>query len=330
MRTLEITTKDAGQRLDKYLAKYMEQAPKSFFYKMLRKKNIKLNGKKAEGNERLQAGDVISLYLSEETIEGFRLSKRSAVLPEKSMKKLEIIYEDEDILIVNKPVGVLSQKADRDDVSLIEYIDQYLAGEDEVFRPGICNRLDRNTSGLVVAGKSVQGLQWMNQLFRERNLKKYYLCVVHGRIRSESKLQGYLYKDEKKNKVTVFRQKKEGAGYIETEYTPLCYGCWNGEEYTLLRVHLITGKSHQIRAHLSSIGCPIIGDVKYGDTRDCQQMKKAFGLRCQLLHAWKLEFREPLYLPEKYHNRKFTAPIPGQFQKILRELGISLKGTIKE
>ena len=327
MRKLEISAKEAGQRLDRMLAKYMELAPKSFIYKMLRKKNIKLNGKKAEGNEKLQAGDEITLFLADDTIDGFRQQKKETVEIQKKIK-LDIVFEDEDVLIINKPVDMLSQKADKNDVSLIEYLTDYLCKKDgpselQTFRPGICNRLDRNTSGLIVAGKSVQGLQWMNQLFRERELKKYYLCIVKGKIEKGSRIDGYLWKDGSHNTVTISREEKPGADRIETEYEPLQSGVLDGKEYTLLKVHLITGKSHQIRAHLQSIGHPIVGDGKYGHKDVYKIFKKEFGLRHQLLHAWKLELDAPEYLPEKYHNQVFKAPLPKEFVRILKGIGMS-------
>ncbi len=327
MRKLEISAKEAGQRLDRMLAKYMELAPKSFIYKMLRKKNIKLNGKKAEGNEKLQAGDEVILFLADDTIDGFRQMKKEVVKLQKKVD-LDIVFEDEDVLVINKPVDMLSQKADKGDVSLIEYLTDYLAKEDETsyqqtFRPGICNRLDRNTSGLIVAGKSIQGLQWMNQLFRERELKKYYLCIVKGRIEKGSRIDGFLWKDTSHNTVTISKESKPGADRIETEYEPLQSGMLDGREYTLLKVHLITGKSHQIRAHLQSIGHPIAGDGKYGHKDLYKIFKKEFGLRHQLLHAWQLKLAAPEYLPQKYHNQVFVAPLPEEFVRILKGLGMS-------
>ena len=269
MRVLKVSAQEEGQRLDRMLAKYMQLAPRSFFYKMLRKKNIKLNGKKADGSEKVAVGDEITLYLADETIESFRKqtpqkAQSTKNTGRKSMK-IPVVYEDQNILVLNKPVGVLSQKADRNDYSLVEWLEDYL-GQDstQTFRPGICNRLDRNTSGLVVAGKSIHGLQWMNRLFKERTLKKYYLCLVHGVVKGEKKLHGYLKKDQKKNIVTVIRSPENGTVEIETQYQPLQVVFWEGEPYTLLKIHLITGKSHQIRAHLASIGYPAVGDTKYG------------------------------------------------------------------
>lgn len=329
MRELQMHDQEEGQRLDRVLMKYMQLAPKSFIYKMLRKKNIKLNGKKADGTERLHSGDRIALYLADETIDGFRQAAPVAKIPSEAKKKLAVVYEDEDILFINKPVGMLSQKADKSDVSLVEYLIGYLVGTGaitrqqlETFHPGICNRLDRNTSGLVAAGKTAQGLRWLNQLFRDRDLKKYYLCVVRGIVHKGSRIDGYLVKDPVKNTVRVYEQQREGADRILTEYTPLQTGSWQGRQYTLLKVHLITGKSHQIRAHLQSIGHPIVGDTKYGTDEDNTLFRQKMYLRHQLLHAWKLELGAPDYLPKLYHHKVFYAQIPTEFQKILAALSI--------
>ena len=238
MRVLKVSAQEEGQRLERMLAKYMQLAPRSFFYKMLRKKNIKLNGKKADGSEKVAVGDEITLYLADETIESFRKqtpqkAQSTKNTGRKSMK-IPVVYEDQNILVLNKPVGVLSQKADRDDYSLVEWLEDYL-GQDstQTFRPGICNRLDRNTSGLVVAGKSIHGLQWMNRLFKERTLKKYYLCLVHGVVKGEKKLHGYLKKDPKKNIVTVIRSPENGTVEIETQYQPLQVVFWEGHTLCL-------------------------------------------------------------------------------------------------
>ena len=182
MKETIIKENESGQRLDKYLKKYLPQAPGSFIYKMLRKKNITLNGKKAAGQEKLNTGDSIKFFLAEETIDKF--TGNAAASESYPVKKdLEIIYEDDNILLINKPAGMLSQKAKKEDVSLVEYVIGYLLSNGSVtkeelltFHPGICNRLDRNTSGMVVAGKSLAGLQIMGEAFKERTLAKYYLC----------------------------------------------------------------------------------------------------------------------------------------------------------
>ena len=328
MQQLQVSGVEAGQRLDKDLAKFMPKAPGSFFYKMLRKKNITLNGKKAAGNEKLSEGDIIKLFLADETIQNFKNDNSTNV--EHSIKeakeKLDILFEDEEMIVINKPSGMLSQKARPEDISLVEYIESYVAGQNEdsanIFKPGICNRLDRNTTGLIVAGKTIRSLQYLNQLFREREIAKYYLCLVKGALKKTAHINGYLVKDTSHNKVKISQQKSEGAVPIVTAYEPLGTGQWAGETYTLLKVHLITGKSHQIRAHLQSIGHPIVGDTKYGEKQMFHQFKKDFGVKHQLLHAWQLNIPAVEYIPEKYQGKCFEAPLPTLFQKVIDALEI--------
>ena len=375
MREVIISEREEGQRLDRYLEKYMPDAPKSFFYKMMRKKNIVLNGKKVSGSERIQTGDQIKLFLADETIEGFRsgkkaqevdlgaqqmpqakrLEKGARQMPQakrptngarqmspakrlemgarqgkielqqghydRNLPPLQIVYEDAQFLVVNKPVGVLSQKADRNDRSIVEQITDYLADNaaDDTFRPGICNRLDRNTSGLIVAGKTVRALQDMNKRFKERTICKYYLCVVHGSVLKKQYLKGYLEKDSRTNKVTVRQQPGPNSVPIATEYLPLQQGMYQGESFTLLQVHLITGKSHQIRAHLASIGHPLVGDVKYSTKRASAFDREQLHQRVQLLHAWQLIFTA--------HGKEYVwkAELPDNFAQVLRRLGMEIK-----
>lgn len=318
MRNLIITENESGQRLDKLLAKYMNLAGKSFLYKMMRKKNITLNGKRCDGSERLVCGDEVKLFLSDETIDKFSEVK----LQEVKKVNLHIIYEDEHILLVNKPSGMLSQKAKPEDESLVEYIIDYLISSGQLstkqlksFRPSVCNRLDRNTSGLIVAGKSLAGLQTMSAVFKDRSLHKYYRCVVKGLIKEKKLITGFLNKDERTNQVTVSPAELPGSVPIMTEYEPLGYA----ENCTLLSVLLITGRTHQIRAHLSSIGHPILGDYKYGDAVVNEEAKKRWRIHSQMLHSYKLIFPE-LSEPFAYlSNQTFTAPLPGTFKKICRD-----------
>lgn len=327
MKVLIVNENQAEQRLDKFLAKYMDKAPKSFFYKMLRKKNITLNKRKAEGNERLKTGDEICLFFSEETIENFSSkreymgSSRKAYPPE-----FEIVYEDAHILLINKPAGLLSQKARPEDVSLIEQMISYLLESGQLkeedlrsFRPGICNRLDRNTSGLVVAGKSLSGLRAMNELIRTHAVNKFYRCIVFGVIKEEQQIEGWLKKDEKSNQVVISREKQKDSLFIQTNYVPLKTFSIAGESYTYLEVHLITGRSHQIRAHLASEGHPLIGDAKYGNPRINKYFRQHFGVRYQLLHAFRLEFPALEGCLAPLTNRQFTAPLPTIFYKISKD-----------
>ncbi|MGI6010982.1 MAG: RluA family pseudouridine synthase [Ruminococcus sp.] len=315
MQAIIVSEQEAGQRLDKFLQKYLNLAPKSFLYKMMRKKNIVLNGKKAEGSEKISLQDEIRLYLSDETIAGFR--KQQKVAP---YRKLDILYEDDQVLIVNKPAGMLSQKAREEDVSLNEYVISYLIHEKKMteaslatFKPGICNRLDRNTSGLVLAGKTVAGLQEMGMLLRERRVHKYYLCLVHGEVKRGRRVRGYLHKNEKCNKVEIDKEKKPGASYIETVYEPLA----GNKQVTLLKVLLVTGKTHQIRSHLAACGHSIIGDEKYGDRRLNEKFRAKYGVRHQLLHSWRLCFPQLKHPFEGLSSKKVEAPLPEIFDRIL-------------
>ena len=315
MQEIHISSNEAGQRLDKLLGKYLNEAPKSFIYKMLRKKNIVLNGKKATGNEKLEKGDSVNLFLADETIEKF-----SKVVIQKTNAKLKIVYEDEDVVLVNKPVGMLSQKAEEKDVSLVEHLITYLLESGQLtkeelrsFRPSICNRLDRNTSGIVVCGKSLIGLQTMAKLFKDRTLKKYYLCLVKGEVKEPQYIKGFLWKDETKNQVVISKNEREESQPIETEYRPVL----SLKNSTLLEVHLITGRTHQIRAHLSSNGHPVIGDYKYGDRKLNDLYKEKYGLKSQLLHAYRLEMPKMQKDLSQLSNKKFTAPLPELFNKII-------------
>ncbi len=317
-----IQKNEAGQRLDKLLAKYLNEAPKSFLYKMMRKKNIVLNGKKATGDEKLVVGDSIKLFLADETI-----AKFSSVKIQRTTKQLDIVYEDENVLFINKPAGMLAQKAKPSDESVVEHIISYLLNSNQLdenqlksFRPSICNRLDRNTSGLITAGKSLAGLQGLSQCFQERTMGKYYIALVAGNVTQGEYIQGYLVKDRQTNKVTISQkqQEEQDQDYIETEYRPL----WSTQEVSLIEVHLITGKTHQIRAHMAHIGHPIIGDTKYGHPKYNTLYAKAYGVKHQLLHAYRLEFPEQQGALEALSGKQFIAPLP----KIYRTICIEKKG----
>lgn len=217
MRELVVTKNEAGQRFDKYLLKYLNKAGAGFIYKMLRKKNIVLNDKKANGNEILSVEDNVKLYLSEDTIISFREDKKAS-FANKSVngldKRLDIIYEDDNVLLINKPCGILSQKAQKDDISINDIAVAYLlknnpGKEDTTFIPSICNRLDRNTTGIIVVGKSLIGLQTMSKLFKDRTIHKYYLALVDGVIKENSLISGFLTKDSKTNKVSISKTEKK-------------------------------------------------------------------------------------------------------------------------
>lgn len=329
MKQLEVTETDAGQRLDKYLCKVLAQAPKGFLYKMLRKKNITLNGRKAAGGERLSPGDQVQMFFSQETLDKFSAPKQEG--REASARfcgqEPEVVYEDGQVLLVNKPCGMLSQKSRPGDASLADWVREYLQAAREGcgaagFSPGICNRLDRNTSGIVTAGKSVRAQQELSRLFHEKSLGKYYLCPVRGVVREAGRLRGYLQKSGKDNKVSVVGEWRQGNGsretagreYIETAYRPL----GDNGNLTLLEVQLVTGKTHQIRAHMAQMGHPLTGDGKYGGQEWASFCARQWGCRCQLLHAWRLEFPVCRGVLAPLSGKAFEASLPAAMESFLQ------------
>ncbi len=345
MQEITIGPNQAGQRLDKFLHKYLPQAGTSFLYKMLRKKNITLNGKKAEGKEILQLQDKVQCFFSEETfakfsgqgietnssttdnadnhkdsntknIEAYYL-KAYKSLP---VHKTHILYEDAHVLIINKPSGVLTQKAKDTDSSLNEWLIGYLldsgktnAKELTLFKPSVCNRLDRNTSGIVLCGISLQGSQELSKLIRDREVKKFYRTIVKGVLQEGAVLEGSLQKNQTTNTVTVTIEGSE----IKTAYEPVAA---LKHDMTYLEVELITGKTHQIRAHLASIGHPLIGDTKYGNKAVNQKVQKNYRLNHQLLHAYRMEFPKLEGALSGLSELELLAPLPQKFLRILEDL----------
>ncbi|MBR1599148.1 MAG: RluA family pseudouridine synthase [Lachnospiraceae bacterium] len=379
MKMVVIGKNNSGQRLNKFLGRYLDAAPQSFIYKMLRKKNIKYNGRKVEGSEIISEGDVIEIYLADDTIAKFRknpdkdnvdrnltvdnvdhnknltvdnvdynknlgtdniLNVNISVSNDENAGKdplnnIEIIYEDEDILILNKPAGMLSQKARPEDYSLNERIVEYYHNResiDPLFTPSVCNRLDRNTSGIILAGMSYQGTRILSKMLKDRTLQKYYLTAVKGRIEKASTIKGFLTKKEAHNQVVIYADKEEAVragidnpAYIETRYEPIRHGSIDDGrrtyDITLLKVELITGKTHQIRAHLKSIGHPILGDGKYGHKDINAYMRKELGLKHQLLHAYEIHFPDNVdQLAEILSGKVFQAKLNNVFESICDDL----------
>lgn len=316
MKEITIQTSDSGQRFDKYLKKLLPKASSGFLYKMLRKKNITLNGKKARGDEKLADGDTVRIFFSDATFEGFSreqegLEKELEALFALPMKGLQVVYEDDDILALDKPCNMLSQKAEAAELSANEYMLGYLVREGALtlemmksFRPSVCNRLDRNTTGILLAGKSMKGLQELSAALKTREARKYYHAVVSGAVTEAGFLRGWLAKDGETNRVRITEEETKGAQRIETSYQPLKAA----GDASLLEIHLITGRSHQIRAHLASIGHPIIGDYKYGDADINEYYRKKHHIHHQMLHACRVE------LPGR---PVITAPDPEVFLRVM-------------
>lgn len=320
MKEFTITYNEAGQRFDKYLSKMLPEASASFYYKMLRKKNITLNGKKADGKEKIKQGDVVRFFLADDTFAKFAGEKKKEKnIPKLSLEKsgLKVLYEDEDILAFDKPAGLLSQKAKPADISVNDYLIAYLREQEDYdhqdsFLPSICNRLDRNTSGIILCGKSLTGSMELGRMLKERSLKKYYRCIVLGNVTAD-KLVGYIRKDEKTNKIIFSPKEFEGSSRVETSWKPVKSLTVLGESCTELEVHLITGKTHQIRGHLAGIGHPLIGDCKYGNRTFNDRCRKAFGVQSQMLHACRVVFPEDAGKLKKCSGRTIRAELPENF-----------------
>ena len=343
MQSFKIGSNQAGQRLDKFLRKLMPDAGNGFLYKMLRKKNIVLNHKKAEGKEILAVGDTVDFFFSEETFRLLTLGNAKTLSEDntknggraaeylqayEAIKGVEILFQDENILIVNKPVGVLTQKADNKQFSLNEWMIGFLLEQGNLteetlktFKPSVLNRLDRNTSGLVLCGISLRGSQLFSRLIKERSVRKYYITVVKGILREPARIEGFLKKDQNSNRVTVLTEKFQDADAIKTAYRPL----GSSRDFTLLEVELITGKPHQIRAHLKSIGHPVLGDTKYGETAFNRKYREQFGIKSQLLHAYRLEFPVLSELSD-LSGKSITAPLPASIKEVLSYGNLEIEG----
>ena len=289
MRILKVEKNDAGQRLDKFLTKAVKGLPQSMLYKAIRTKKIKVNRARAKENQILVAGDEIQLFIKDEF---FAAPESDTGALYRITPKLSIVYEDENILLLNKRPGVLvHEDAEGGENTLVMHVKAYLCQKGEYdptreqsFAPALCNRIDRNTSGIVIAAKTAEALRVMNEKIKLREIDKFYLAAVHGIPKKrEDTLRGYLIKDDKKNEVRVFdRNPPKGAKEIVTKYRVIAEAGGNA----LLEVELLTGRTHQIRAHLSHIGHPLVGDGKYGVNKD----DKKRGYKYQALCSYKLRF----------------------------------------
>ncbi len=309
MKEFTVGKNDAGQRLDRFVGKTAPMLPASLLQKYIRQKDVKVNGRPAKGDVRLSEGDTVRLYIPDEFFDrpGKDDAWRAVAAP-----KVDVVYEDENILLVNKRPGMLCHSAGEwtwD--TLIAHIQAYLRAKGEwdptaenSFAPALCNRIDRNTGGIVIAAKTAEALRIMDEKVRAREMEKTYLCAVLGTPKpSAGRLEGYLFKDAKKNQVYVYDSPRTGAKTAVTEYRTL----GNADGLSLLECRLITGRTHQIRAQLSHAGWPLLGDGKYGRERD----NRTYGEKGQALCSWKLRFAfsAPAGALEYLNGREFrTAP----------------------
>ena len=286
MKEQIISENSADQRLDKYLSKALPSLPQSLMHKYLRLKRIKLNGKRAEASTRLKCGDVLELYINDEFFESS--PRNDAFLHVSDV--IDTVFEDENILLVNKPAGMVvhddeSGKAD----TLINRIKAHLyhSGEwdsaDSPFAPSLCNRIDRNTQGIVIAAKNAEALRIINEKIKQREIDKYYLCLIHGTPKQrDGVLKNYLRRDTDEKRVFIERDRKDGALSAETEYHVIA----SKKNISLVRCRLRTGRTHQIRAQFAATGHPLVGDTKYGT----QAMNRGLPFKFQTLCSYKLVF----------------------------------------
>jgi 23S rRNA pseudouridine955/2504/2580 synthase len=281
MKSVVINKNDADQRVDKFLSKFCKNMPQSMLYKAIRKKRIKVNGKKTEINYRLKEGDKLDLYINDEFFSTTSYNEYKNITP-----RLDVIYEDENIILMDKKAGMLSHdnKGEKSD-TLLNHMKAYLyqkgeyrPEEEHSFSPALCNRIDRNTAGIVIAAKNASALKLLNEKIKSREIKKYYLCLAEGIFKEkEGTLKGSLTKNHEENKVYI---KEDGEKNIVTKYKVIK----ENDDTSVAEIELITGRTHQIRAHLASIGHPLVGDTKYG------AKKKLKGHIGQALCAYKIKF----------------------------------------
>ncbi len=307
MRSITVNNNDGGQRLDKFLSKTFRALPAALMYKFLRKKRIKVNGKRAEGGLLLSEGDLVELYIPDEFFESAPGKETVIAKP-----RLNIIYEDDNIIILSKKPGQLVHEGDGGDDAdtLILHLKSYLIGkgeyvpeEENSFAPALCNRIDRNTGGIVIAAKNAHSLREMNEMIKSSMIDKRYLCAVHGKPEKNSAvLEAHLFKNTKTKTVRVSAEPSRGSKPIKTGYKVIDY---NGElDLALLEVRLYTGRTHQIRAHMEYLGHPLLGEGKYGHSRD----DKRLSYRHQALYSYKLRFLDGVGELSYLSGKEFIAP----------------------
>lgn len=316
MKIIRVTNKDAGQRIDKYIRKYLNNAPLSYIYKIFRKKDIKVNGKKVDINYQIKENDQISIYINEETLLEFNKKKTIS----KTNNNLDIIYEDENILIINKDAGILVHEGEENNKTntLNNDILYYLKTkgeyqESDLFIPSCVHRLDRNTSGLIIAAKTLEASKQLLELFKDKEkLTKEYITLVVGNTPNQQTIDKPLLKDDKTKYVKV---DSKGLSAI-TSYQKLI----SNNQYSLLKVKILTGRTHQIRVHMSSINHPVINDDKYGDFKSNKEFYATFKYKYQFLHSYKITFSNIDGTLSYLNNKEFIAPIKKEEENILNTL----------
>ncbi|MDO4176072.1 MAG: RluA family pseudouridine synthase [Bacillota bacterium] len=324
MRKVEIKSNDAGQRLDRFLKKYLKKAPLSAIYKIIRK-DLKVNGKRAREDTILQEGDELSFYMSDERFDELT----GPVKSHRAKKQFKVAYEDDQVLIVEKPWGLLTHGDSREKKNtLMNQVCGYLQDRGEydpsaekTFTPSPVNRLDRNTTGLVIFGKTAESLRQLTDLIRNRAaVSKYYITIVAGDFSREMVIEDSLEKNEKTNTVRISSEGQNAKSIVR----PLERS--SDGKFSVVEVELVTGRTHQIRAHLASKGYPLAGDSKYGTSakgRRANDRLRKLGVTTQILHAYRLEFGE---IKEKYESLagldgiEVKAEVPGEFERVWKEL----------
>ncbi len=318
MIEIKIGNEQEKQRLDRFLKKYLPKAPLSHIYKIIRK-DLKVNGKRVPPEYVLNYGDALNLYMPEELIREYSEVKKPAYA--KAKKQFTVIYEDDNILLVNKPKGLLTHgdKTEKKN-TLVNQVVNYLVDKGDyrfsrvnTFVPAPVNRLDRNTSGIVIFGKNNLSLQCLNRMIKDKeSIGKYYLAIAKGILEKPVVLRSTMQKDEENNMIHLSDESAPGLKVMETIIRPLAVN--NG--FTLVEAQLVTGRTHQIRAHLASQRLFIIGDIKYGSPQGNAYAKQKYGLTTQFLHAYKLKFENCPELFEYLNGKEFEAPLPEDLKKI--------------
>lgn len=324
MNEITISANDAGQRLDRFLKKYLANASLSYVYKTLRK-GVRVNGRRRKEDHVLCEGDLLQLYIADAELDFFTQKKKRRGIAKRQFK---IIYEDDDIIAVSKPFGLLvhGDSTERKDTlanQVTDYLIEtgaYLPRVEKSFVPSPVHRLDRNTTGLVVFGKNAAALRTLSLMFREDgHVRKFYYTIVYGRLDKEMHLKNMMEKDSERNRVKVLPLGSGAGKYIETTVYPVL----PGEDYSLVELELVTGRSHQIRAHLAHIGHPVIGDSKYAGRQFAAQgrwLEDNYALSTQLLHARKLEITDAPEPLEHLDGKIFEAPLPEGWAALERGL----------